>query len=431
MVSSHLCPALIVSAPASGQGKTIFSAALACHHKKHGKRVKMFKMGPDFLDPMILAEGCGQPVHQLDLWMMGEDYCRHLLYTAAKDADLIIIEGAMGLFDGKPSTADLAQLFNIPVVALIDVIGMSQTCHAIGYGLSHFREGLPFLGIVANGITSPGQGEILLNSFHPEVEYLGGLPYMRESMLPDRYFGLVQAKDIEDLDARIESASQTIASVDLGLIPDTVRFTDVELTPLPPLLQDITIAVANDRAFSFIYQDNLDVLEEMGASLSFFSPLEDNHLPECDALYLPGGYPELNIKTLAANKNMRHSIRRHYESAKVIYAECGGMMYLLDSVTNLEGHSETMIGLLPGRVIMQKKLMAFGYQSFVFNNTELRGRAFHYSQLLTKLTPRMQAKRKDSDEAGEALYELDHLRASYLYCYFRSYPEAAAALFLP
>jgi len=431
MTVAHQCPALIISAPGSVQGKTIFSAALARYHCKQGKRVKVFKMGPDFLDPMILSEACGQPVYQLDLWMMGEDYCRHLLYQAAQDADLIIIDGVMGLFDGTPSTADLAQLMNIPVVALVDVLGMSQTCHAVGYGLSHFRPGLPFLGIVANGVNNARHGEILLNSFHPEVEYLGALPYMHESVLPSRYHGAMQIEDIEDLDLRIESAAEAVGAADLGIVPQPVQFQDVEVKALPLLLKNITIAVARDHAFSFIYPDNLHCLEEMGAGLVFFSPLEDDSLPDCDAIYLPDGYQELHLSALANNNNMKESVRKHHEAQKAIYAECGGMMFLHDNVIDLRGNSEAMIGLLPGNIIMQRRLMAFGYQSFLFQEKELRGHTFHYSKLQTLLTPYTQAKIKDSNEPGEALFEVGHLRAGYLHCYFRSYPEAAAALFLP
>lgn len=367
MTAVRRCPALIISAPGSVQGKTIFGAALARYHCKQGRRVKVFKMGPDFLDPMILSKACGQSVHQLDLWMMGEDYCRHLLYEAAQDTDLIIVEGVMGLFDGDPSTADLAQLMDVPVVALIDVLGMSQTFHAVGYGLSHFRAGMPFLGIIANGVTTAKHAEMLLNSFHPEVDYLGALPYMHDSVLPSRYHGQMQIEDIEDLDARIDTAAEAIASADLGIVPEPVQFRDGELSEPPPdLLKDMTIAVARDRAFAFIYQDNLNLLEKMGAHLTFFSPLQSDRLPDCDAVYLPGGYQELHLRALANNNNMKQSIRKHYEAGKAIYAEGGGMMYLLDGITDLQGNSEAMVGLLPGSITMQRKLMAFGYQSFIF-----------------------------------------------------------------
>jgi len=148
------CPALLISAPASGQGKTTLTAALARHHRNRGHRIRVFKTGPDFLDPMILEQAAGHPVYQLDLWMVGEDNCRQLLYQAAGEADLILIEGVMGLFDGQPSSADLATLFGVPVVAIIHAGAMAQTFGAVAYGLAHFRSGLPFAAVLANGVAS-------------------------------------------------------------------------------------------------------------------------------------------------------------------------------------------------------------------------------------------------------------------------------------
>lgn len=431
MPSLLRCPALIVSAPSSGQGKTMFTAALARYHQKQGRRVQLFKIGPDFLDPMILSKAIEQPVQQLDLWMMGEAHCRHLLFEAAENADLIIIEGVMGLFDGKPSTADFARLFKIPVVILIDVRGMGETCHAVGYGLTHFCPELHCLGIIANGIASTRHGDILLRGFHPEVDYLGGFPYMQECVLPDRHLGLVQAAEIDDFDARINTAADAIASAELGLMPGTVQFQDADAGQPPLLLENITIAIGRDSAFSFIYEDNLKLLKEMGARLLFFSILHDDHIPECDAIYLPGGYPELHLRTLSSNNNMKHSIRRHHQAKKPIYAECGGMMILFDNIIDTNGESESMTALLPGSISMQKTFVALGYQYFPFSQGELRGHTFHYSQLQTPLKPALQAKRKDNSESGEAMYVLDNLRASYVHCYFRSCLEAAASLFLP
>ena len=347
------CPALLLGASASGQGKTTVTAGLARYHRNQGRKVRVFKVGPDFLDPMILEQASGLPVYQLDLWMVGERDCKALLYQAAQGADLILIEGVMGLFDGTPSSADLASLFGVPVLALIDAHAMAQTFGALAYGLAHYRPGLPFAGVLANQVTGPGHAELLAESLPPDLPYYGWLPRDGEIALPDRYLGLVQAAEIADLETRLESTATLMATTDLVKLPPSVTFPAVH-TELPlPLLKGVRIGIARDTAFSFLYPANLNLLQALGAELTFFSPLHDSELPKVDSVYLSGGYPELYLSKLAANESMRAALRRHHQADKPIYAECGGLLYTLESLADKKGNRALMLGLLPGHAALQ------------------------------------------------------------------------------
>lgn len=428
---SATCPALLLSAPASGQGKTTVTAGLARHHRNQGRIVRAFKTGPDFLDPMILERASGQPVYQLDLWMVGERDCKALLHQAAREADLILIEGVMGLFDGTPSSADLATLFGVPVLALINAHAMAQTFGAVAHGLAHYRPGLPFAGIMANRVAGPGHAELLAESLPPDLRYFGWLPRDGEIALPDRHLGLVQAAEIADLESRLESAAARVANTGLAHLPPAVSFpaTSVEAPPL--LLKNVRIGIARDTAFAFLYPANLDTLRTLGAELVFFSPLADAELPAVDSVYLPGGYPELHLDALAANTPMRESLRRHHQAGKPLYAECGGLLYTLESLADKAGHRAPMLGLLPGHAALQAKLAGLGMQGVYLPEGELRGHTFHHSKLETPLKPLAHGYRQRDGKPGEAVYRVGRLTASYLHLYFASNPAATARLFAP
>jgi cobyrinic acid a,c-diamide synthase len=428
--SKH-CPALIITAPGSNHGKTTITAALARYHVNQGRKVRVFKSGPDFLDPMILEHACSQPVYQLDLWMMGEVECRRLLYEAALEADLILIEGVMGLFDGEPCSADLAEMFSVPVLAVIDATGTAQSLGAIAYGLANYRSGLKFAGILANNVASPRHTEMIVQGMPPGLHYFGGIPRDSRFVLPERHLGLVQAEEVLDLESRILAAATAIASTGLANLPEAVGFRSPEQETPPRLLSDIRIGIARDTAFSFIYPANLDLLRAMGATLIFFSPLADAVLPDVDSIYLPGGYPELHLQTLQNNLAMKSALQTHFQQGKPIYAECGGMLYLLEMIADKAGLRGEMLGLLPGHALMQTRIKGLGYQSAPMPGGVLRSHTFHHSLIETPLTPISFGERLHNTSAGEAIYQLDRLTASYLHCYFSSNPTAAAQLFLP
>lgn len=425
-----LCPALFIAAPASGQGKTTFTAALARYHRNQGRTVRVFKTGPDFLDPMILQVASGNPVYQLDLWMNGEADCKRHLYEAAADADLILIEGVMGLFDGERSSADLAQTFGIPVAALIDASGMAQTFGAIAYGLKHYRPGVPFAGVIANRVASPGHAEMLRESMG-EIELLATLLRDDAITLPHRHLGLVQADELADLELRLDQAAAQIANTSLAQLPAVVEFTAQTAPVTKKSLQGVRIAIASDLAFAFIYPANLDLLRSLGAEIKFFSPLNDKILPECDAVWLTGGYPELHLQKLSENDTMKQSLRAHFDADKPLLAECGGMLYLLDELEDKDGHTGQMVGLLPGKAKMQERLAGLGMQAAPLPEGELTAHTFHHSNMETATAPVAYAVRQRGNAPGEPIYRQRRLTASYLHLYFPSNPEATAALFRP
>ncbi|HXH01803.1 MAG TPA: cobyrinate a,c-diamide synthase [Candidatus Competibacteraceae bacterium] len=429
-MTSRSCPALLLAAPASGQGKTTLSAGLARHHRNQGRRVRVFKTGPDFLDPMILERASGAGVAQLDLWMVGAEQCRALLFEAAGEADLILVEGVMGLHDGTPSSADLALALGLPVAILIDAGAMAQTFGALAYGLARYRPELRVAGVLANRVASAWHGQLLAESLPPDLPWLGALPKDGAITLPDRHLGLVQAEEVADLDERLEAAAALVAGTGLAGLPPPVVFADPDLAPPPRLLAGMRIGIARDRAFSFLYPANLALLAAMGAELRFFSPLADAALPAVDALYLPGGYPELHLSQLAQNRAMLAAVRAHHAQGKPIYAECGGMLYLLERLADKQGASAELVGLLPGTAALQPKLVALGMQSVDLGHGELRGHTFHHSRLAMRLAPVAYARRQRGG-AGEAVYRVGNTVASYLHLYFPSAPQAAARLFQP
>lgn len=430
-MNSRSCPALLIAAPASGQGKTTVTAALARLHARQGRRVRVFKCGPDFLDPMILARASGQPVYQLDLWMVGEEESRRLLWEAAGECDLILIEGVMGLFDGNPSAADLARRFSVPVLAVIDGAAMAQTFGALAHGLASFQPDLPFSGVLANRVGSVRHGEILRDSLPEAIRWYGALPRSADIELPSRHLGLVQASELTDLDARLDAAADALAaSADVAL-PPAVDFAAPQAHSLEPLLQDVRIGVARDAAFAFLYQANLDLLRQLGAELVFFSPLVDTSLPPVDSLYLPGGYPELHLRALADNQGMAEAIRVHRAAGKPILAECGGMLYLFNRLTDNAGTCGTMLGLLPGEARLQPRLTALALQEVVLPEGRLRGHTFHHSVLETPLEPWVRGECPNYKRTAEAVYRQSRLTASYIHFYLPSDPVAAAALLSP
>ncbi|MFN5046563.1 cobyrinate a,c-diamide synthase [Roseateles sp.] len=427
------CPALMISAPASGQGKTSVTAAIARHARNAGKKVRVFKTGPDYLDPMILERASGHPVYQLDLFMGGLAHCRALLLEAAGQADLILVEGVMGLYDGAPSSADLAEAFNLPVLAVIDAGGMAQTFAALALGLQRYREGrIRLCGVVANRVGSESHGRMVAEGLPADLPLVAALQRRQDLALPERHLGLVQARELPGLDAQLDEWARAWAAASAGFEFAPVDFAAAGFAPEPapaPLLAGKRIAVAQDSAFSFIYPANLDCLRRLGAEVLLFAPAEGEHLPDCDALWLPGGYPELHAQALRANKAFFSGLRAHLAANKPLLAECGGMLALAVSLTDAQGQEHAMAGLLPGQARREPRLAALGLQAIAWPEGELRGHTFHYSSFETPLPPIARASNPNGGKAAEALYQQGSLRASYVHHYFPSNPEAIAAFF--
>jgi len=400
-------------------------------HRQLGRKVRVFKCGPDFLDPMVLEVASGAPVHQLDLWMVGLEQSQRLLWEAAGEADLILIEGVMGLFDGTPSAADLARQFGVPVLGVIDGSGMAQTFDAMAFGLAKFQPDLAFAGVLANKLGSARHGEILRDSLPADIRWFGALPRSADIALPSRHLGLVQAAELADLDARLDAAAAALAQSVENALPEPVSFAAPQPRQIEPLLAGVSIGVARDGAFAFVYQANLQLLQAMGAELVYFSPLNDSKLPEVDSLYLPGGYPELHAAQLSGNKAMQAEIAEHHLMGKPMVAECGGMLYLLDSLTDLHGERFEMAGLLSGDAVMQKRLSALALQSVELPEGTLHGHTFHHSQLTSDMQPLVRGDCPNYHRTAEAVYRVERLTASYVHFYLPGNPQAAAALFRP
>lgn len=443
--SGTMCPALIVAAPHSGSGKTTITAALARFHRNQGRKVTVFKVGPDFIDPMILRQASGELVYQLDLWLVGEQGCQALLYRAAKESDLILIEGVMGLFDGTPSSADLAEYFNIPVLGVIDAKAMAQTFAAVTFGMAKFRDSLPFSGVIANRVNSDRHAEMLSTSLPETFRFYGRIPKDEAITLPERHLGLVQAQELSDIDFQLDKAASHIANTGLINLPEDVEFFELENAENNNhnALAGTRIIIVRDRAFSFIYAANIAFLEQAGAELIYCSAIDDAHLPDGDILYIPGGYPELYAESLMNNVTFLNDVRNFAASKKPIVAECGGMLYLLDQLTDMSGQHFSMLGLLPGKATMQKKLASIGSQwvelpSFLVdpvtaditdNNNIMRGHSFHYSCADVELTPISQTTHHPSERAGEFVYQHNNILASYMHWYFPSNPNLTLRIF--
>lgn len=450
------CPALLVAAPASGQGKTTVVAALARLHARQGKRVRVFKCGPDFLDPHWHQLASGAPVHSLDLWINGEADCAARLHEAANHADLVLIEGVMGLFDGDPSAADLARRFGVPVLAVVDASAMAGTFGALAFGLRHYQADLPWAGVLANRVVSDRHADMLRGGLREPGDWLGALPRLavKEAgasqanvgtskfvpLLPERHLGLVAAHELTDAMARLDAAADALAALPLGQLSEadwqrwSVTFSAPAGTPeVPTLLAGRTVAVARDAAFSFIYAANLETLVQLGATLQFFSPLAGDGLPSCDAVWLPGGYPELHAAAIAHNLVLRDGLSAHLRAGKALWAECGGMLALFDSLTLHDGTVQPMWGLLPGDARMQSRIAALGSRQFEWHGEMLRGHSFHYSTAESQAPVAARIVRPDAGgdttDQAEPLFEHGSLRASYVHAWFASNPLATARLF--
>jgi cobyrinic acid a,c-diamide synthase len=419
--------AVLIAAVASGQGKTTVTAALARKLVQAGRRVRVFKCGPDFIDPMILGRASGAAVESLDLWMVGRERCHQLLAQAAQEVDEILIEGVMGLYDGTPSAADLAREFGVPVLAVIDAGAMAQTAGALVHGLRDYGP-VTMAGVIANRVSTTGHAAMVKASLR-DIPLFATLPKQARS-LPERHLGLVLPEEVGDVDATLdELAAQLVLDQDAWDALPAVHF---ETPPAPaalaPALAGKTVAIARDQAFVFVYEANLRILRELGASTVFFSPLANEPVPAgADAVYLPGGYPELHASHLAGAAAWNASIRAAHADGVPILAECGGMMTLATTLDDGAG-AWPMAGLLPGQVVLQKRLAGLGPQALPTPQGTLRGHTFHYSRLETDAPATVHTSKHPSGVQGEAVYRLGSLTASYFHGYFPSNPAAVAAM---
>ena len=421
---------MLVAAIASGQGKTTVTAALARRLQQMGQTVRVFKCGPDFLDPLILARASGGTVHTLDLWIVGLEQCRQRLAEATRAADVVLIEGVMGLYDGNPSAAALARLLDLPVLLVIDASSMAQTAGAVVLGLRDYGP-VNVVGVVANRVASDSHAKMIAGSLR-DIPLLATLP-KQSVQLPGRHLGLLMPDEVEGIDAMLDALAAQLQLDEAAWRALAPRAFDAPLPEkIAPLLAGTIIAVARDAAFCFLNPANVEVLEMLGAQLRYFSPLENQPVPaEAHCIYLPGGYPELHGATLALADRWQDSIRAAHAAGLPILAECGGMMAVSEAIVDKEGHSWPMPALLAGTARMQPRLAGLGSQAMPTASGELRGHTFHYSTLETNVVPATRTSKHPSAAPGEAVYQVGSLTASYFHGFFPSNPSAVASLFTP
>jgi cobyrinic acid a,c-diamide synthase len=391
---------LIIAAPASGSGKTAITLSLLALLRQRGVAASSAKAGPDYIDPAFHQAATGRPCFNLDSWAMPPETLRGLLSDATHDATFTVIEGVMGLFDGAEigpggaggSTADLAVLFDLPVVLVMNVKGQGATAGAVLSGLARHRPGVRIAGVIFNQVGGPVHRQILADATDAlGIPVLGFLPRLSALALPERHLGLRQAGEIADVDAFLAAAAAAIAPhIDLERllsIAAPIAAGPAAAPPgVPPLGQ--RIAVARDVAFAFAYPALLEGWRRQGATLSFFSPLADEAPDSAgDAVYLPGGYPELYAGRLAANATYQNGLRAAAARGATIYGECGGYMALGESLTDADNVAHPMAGLLPVATSFAKPKLHLGYRrAWLMESGPLGGRGggyagheFHYA----------------------------------------------------
>jgi cobyrinic acid a,c-diamide synthase len=448
---------LVVAGTHSGVGKTTVTLALMAALRRRGLIVQPFKAGPDFIDPGHHTAVCGRISRNLDTWMLSEETVGTLFARAAVGADICIIEGVMGLFDGRSaedargSTAHLARVLGAPVLLVVDAGGQAASVAAVVKGFAELDPDLKLAAVLCNLVASPRHFALLEAAVrrHTRVVPVGWLPRRPDWHIPERHLGLITHQDWSAQAAgfdpeQLATAFEATAQVDSLL---KLAEADREGIPAPAscllpsafcLPSSVRIAVARDAAFCFYYQDNLDLLEAAGAAIIPFSPLGDDKLPEgVDLGYLGGGYPELHAERLAANTSLRADLRAFHGRGGRIFAECGGLMYCCRELVDAEGRTYPMLDLLPARTVMQKRLAALGYMTWRATRptllgpagTEVRGHVFHYSRLepLGPLEPLAQLCR-EGEEARPDGFAHGGLLAGYAHLHFASRLEVVPHL---
>ncbi|MEM7221996.1 MAG: cobyrinate a,c-diamide synthase [Pseudomonadota bacterium] len=390
-------PGLLIAAPASGSGKTLLTLALLRHLRSRGTRVAAIKVGPDYIDPAFHAAASGRPCFNLDTWAMRPATVGALAARAGANAELLLGEGVMGLFDGAPdgsgSTADLSVATGWPVILVIDSKGMANSAAALLHGFATFRPEVAVVGAIFNRVGSASHGERLSAACAPlGLRLLGALPKDPRLVLPERHLGLVQAGEHPGLDDFLDQAAALVAEhLDIDALVALARpgpAPSGEAASCLPVLGQ-RIAVARDQAFAFVYEAQLAGWQAAGAALTFFSPLADQAPDlDADAVFLPGGYPELHGARLASATTFLTGLRQAADRGAAIYGECGGYMVLGERLEDGEGESHPMAGLLPLETSFAKPRLTLGYRSLEAieagplgpRGSRFRGHEFHYAR---------------------------------------------------
>jgi cobyrinic acid a,c-diamide synthase len=447
-------PRLVIAGASSGVGKTTLTAGLLAVLRGRGIRVQPFKAGPDYIDPSYHTLAAGRLCRNLDAWMLQPPALRATFTRACADAELAIVEGVMGLYDGfgyddeEGSTAHLAKLIDAPVVIVVNVSSMGRSAGALALGYTEYDGNVRIAGFIANNAGSPSHGRGASHAITAAtgLPCFGWLPRNPALVIPERRLGLIPTAEPGDWDSFVAAAA---AHVSEYLDVERLRALAVEAAlplPLPieeplaaltqPPAERPVVAVARDEAFSFYYEDNLDLLRAAGARIAFFSPLHDPSLPAgTSGLYLGGGFPEIYAAGLAANEPLRGQLRSVIAGGLPTYAECGGLMYLTGSLTDADGEAHDMVGVVPGRSMITPQL-TMGYRHVITGRDTflapaglaIRGHEFHYSDWVDRPEGMPWAyivsMRQGQSSRSEG-YALDNLVASYVHLHFGAAPVLA------
>jgi cobyrinic acid a,c-diamide synthase len=431
MIMSHpTCKSqFLIAAPASGSGKTTITLGLLRALVNKGLRVQPFKCGPDYLDPVHHKIAAHQVSINLDTFMAGAAHVKQTYEKYTAMADVAVTEGVMGLFDGaekmKGSSADIAALLQIPVILVIDAKAMAYSAAPLIYGFKNFYAGIQLKGVIFNKVNSASHYSFLEDACQDVgVEALGYLPNQPDITIPSRHLGLstCPATDFDALCNRIAASMLETVQLErlLQITATPVMAPENPVQSSPPQAASLKIAVALDEAFSFTYQENLEVLKQLG-QVVFFSPLQDTELPACDLLYLAGGYPELFLEQLSRNKSMLASIRSYCENGGRTYAECGGMMYLGQSIADTGGQAFDMVNFLPLATTMENPKLHLGYRCVTGDDLEIRGHEFHYStckELEEAMALPCRITNAKGLEVPARIYQKKQTTASYIHLYW-------------
>lgn len=440
---------IIIAGTHSGVGKTTITLGLLAALRARGQRVQPFKIGPDFIDPSHHRIAAGQPSRNLDSWLMDDATNLELFARATQDTDIAVIEGVMGLFDGysgrneQGSAAHMAKMLYAPVVLVVDAAAMARSAGAMVLGYQQFDPQVDVRGVIFNRVGSPGHFEMLKEAVEERtsVKVLGYLARDPALHMPERHLGLVPQAEHDQAGLYSRIAQRMEQTVDIEAVL-AIAMSD----PLPAVTPKVfageaaasrvRIGVALDEAFNFYYEDNLDLLRHLGARIIPFSPLHDAQVPDVDLLYIGGGFPELFTERLASNASIAQSITTFANAGGPVYAECGGLMYLGETLQPFEGEPVPMLGLLPVRTRMTRDRLSLGYTEaevlapnlIAAAGDHLRGHEFHYSTWEAAGDPnatytlRRKGKTKpDGFSAGSVL-------GSYLHLHFASQPAVARRL---
>ena len=386
---------LLIGAASSGSGKTTFTLGLLRALKNRSLRVQPFKCGPDYIDTRHHRMAAGSPSINLDRYMMSDQHVRDLYARYTTGADVAVTEGVMGLFDGydgmQGSSAEIACMLQIPVVLIVNAKSTAYSVAPLLYGFKHFNRSIKVVGAVFNFVASENHYSFLKQACEDAgVEALGYLPKRADVEIPSRHLGLSLDEDFcfEEFADRVAELVEKHVNIDRLL-----ELTNVPESIHSPLEREqgvchlpLRTAVARDAAFNFVYEENIRYLHSLG-EVVYFSPLKDASLPAADFVYFPGGYPELHLAALSANKPMLESVRRYAEGGGRLLAECGGMMYLSDEIRDMDGAAYPMAGVLHQSATMENMKLRLGYRTLIYRDFRLKGHEFHYSCLAEQKNP--------------------------------------------